>query len=277
MPWTRFEVEALVADYLEMLWYELQGKPFNKAERNRKLQSMTGRSHGSIERKHQNVSAILTESGRPYVEGYKPLSNYQQLLAEVVSEQLAAQPKLDELLEKVVQAEETKIRMPKDLLSLFVAPPEAPAPRKFDETPSLIPVGTRNYLEIEARNHSLGRAGEHLVLKLEHERLWQAGEKTLADRIEHVSETKGDGLGYDILSFETDGREKLIEVKTTRFGALTPFFASRNEVEFSERCANVFHLYRVHRFSKSPKVFALAGSLRKTCQLEAESYRARVA
>ncbi len=41
--------------------------------------------------------------------------------------------------------------------------------------------------------------------------------------IEHVSRTQGDGPGYDIVLFETDGRERMIEVKTTAFDAMTPF------------------------------------------------------
>jgi hypothetical protein len=59
-------------------------------------------------------------------------------------------------------------------------------------------------------------------IRLELERLQRAGKRNLADRIEHVARTQGDHLGYDIQSFEEDGRDRLIEVKTTRFGALTP-------------------------------------------------------
>jgi hypothetical protein len=53
--WTRAEVEAVVAEYLDMLGEELSGRAFNKAEHNRKLQTLLGRSYGSIERKHQNI------------------------------------------------------------------------------------------------------------------------------------------------------------------------------------------------------------------------------
>ena len=60
-----------------------------------------------------------------------------------------------------------------------------------------------------------------------------AGQKVLANRVEHVSQTKGDGLGYDVLSFDASAKERFIEVKTTSFGKETPFFISRNEVEFS--------------------------------------------
>ena len=35
--WSRLEVEAAVADYLDMLALELRDEPFNKAEHNRNL------------------------------------------------------------------------------------------------------------------------------------------------------------------------------------------------------------------------------------------------
>ena len=133
----------------------------------------------------------------------------------------------------------------------------------------------RNYLELEARNHSLGRAGEEMVLRFEHERLWRAGKRALADRIDHVSHTQGDHLGYDIQSFETDGRDRLIEVKTTRFGAMTPFFASRNEVGVSETRELDYQLYRLYSFREQPKLFVLAGSLRNTCELDPVSFIAK--
>jgi hypothetical protein len=111
-------------------------------------------------------------------------------------------------------------------------------------------------------------------LRFEHERLWRAGQRSLADRVEHVAQTQGDGLGYDIRSFEVDGRDRLIEVKTTRFGSLTPFFASRNEVQVSEEHRDEYRLYRLFRFRAEPRLFTLAGSLRSSCQLEPLSYLA---
>ena len=68
-PWTRQEIEAIVADYLEMLMTELAGGTFVKAEHNRVLQALTGRSHGSIEYKHQNISAVMAEFGLPFIKG----------------------------------------------------------------------------------------------------------------------------------------------------------------------------------------------------------------
>lgn len=105
-------------------------------------------------------------------------------------------------------------------------------------------------------------------------RLWEAGRRELAERIEHVSNTQGDGLGYDISSFETDGRELLIEVKTTAFGAMTPFYVSGREVSLSDERDLQFSLYRVFKFRELPRVFVLTGSLRTSTVLDPVQYRA---
>ncbi|MBL9216962.1 MAG: DUF3883 domain-containing protein [Opitutaceae bacterium] len=77
-----------------------------------------------------------------------------------------------------------------------------------------------------------------------------------------------------MLSFETDGRERLVEVKPTRFGAMNPFFASNNEVAVSERQSAEYYVYRLFDFSKSPRLFLLNGSMRSTCRLQAVQFRA---
>ena len=133
----------------------------------------------------------------------------------------------------------------------------------------------RDYLDREARNISLGNAGEEFVLAFEHARLFAAEQKVLADRVEHVSRTKGDGLGYDVLSFDASGKERFIEVKTTSFGKETPFFISRNEVEFSRANDAHFHLYRLFEFRRSPRLFDLAGPVERNCLLNPVSYVGR--
>ena len=66
-------------------------------------------------------------------------------------------------------------------------------------------------------------------------RLRTIGRIDLLDSVEQVSETLGPNAGYDIRSFEQDGKERFIEVKTTKYGKLTPFFVTANELLFSER------------------------------------------
>lgn len=276
--WTRREVELVVSVYLHMLRMQLMGQTPNKAEHNRQLQAMLpARSKASIEYKHCNISAVLVELGVPPLIGYKPLFNYQQLLVPVVSEAIGKDSRLDEAALRQV---ETPAEAP--LLDSFehfvVAPPEGQKLPTYDRTGQVRdrPMVVRDYLQREARNRSLGSAGEDLVMRYEAQRLQAAGSRVLANRVEHVSKTKGDGAGFDILSFETDGCERFIEVKTTAYIAETPFYVSRNELSFSTEEAAQFHLYRLFDFRNRPRMFTLAGALDANCRLDPVSYRAEV-
>jgi hypothetical protein len=268
--WSRIEVEAAVAAYGEMLRLELLGTQFNKKQRNIALQGLIGRNAGSIEFKHQNISAILNNAGFPYIIGYKPRGNFQGLLEDVVTEQLLENPELNILAAAAVARQDFTSPGHADLLSIMVDPPNgqigyAGAATRVADARQL--KTKRNYLEIEGRNAALGLAGEKLVMNYEHERLWRAGCRQLAERIEHVAVSQGDHLGYDILSFEESGRERLIEVKTTQFGPMTPFFATRNEVNVSIELADHYQLYRVFSFEKNAKLFALEGAIGSRCEL----------
>jgi hypothetical protein len=274
--WSRAEVEAIVSDYLEMLREELAGGTVNKAAHNRALrQVLLGRSAGSIEFKHANISAILHRAGYASIDGYKPRSNYQELLREVVLRRLDSDRQLSALMQSLVEAQ-VCIPLPavSDIASIIVPAPRGEDPSLFERPAALPAPRSVNYLEREARNQSLGEAGEKFVLQVEHARLLREGAERWADRIEHVSRTQGDGLGYDILSYEHDGTERLIEVKTTRFGVMTPFFATKHEVDVSEGHGERYHLYRVFRFEREPRLFMLPGSLRQSFNLEATVYRA---
>jgi hypothetical protein len=278
--WSSDEVAATVSDYLSMLSSELRGKPYNKAAHRRQLQHLlVDRSEQAIEFKHANISAVLIELGLPYISGYKPRGNYQQLLREQIEARLGADAQLQRTVQSVVEEPVASLPRLVDLSSVIVPVPEKPQRDRTYERP----VGAKrltqqvNYLEREARNASLGLAGEQFVLEIERRRLWEAGSRRLADRIEHVSQTRGDGLGYDILSFDSDGRERLIEVKTTRFGQHTPFFVSANEVEVSAEKASNYSLYRLFAFREQPKLFIVPGALRDALDLQPVQYRASVA
>lgn len=75
--WTAPEVEACVQAYLDMLAMEVTGRPYSKIEFNRRVQQETGRSKGSVEFKFQNVSAVLDQMGRRWIQGYKPAKHAQ--------------------------------------------------------------------------------------------------------------------------------------------------------------------------------------------------------
>lgn len=276
--WSPEEVAATVADYFLMLAYELRGESYNKSEHNRNLQQLLrGRSAGAIEFKHANISAILIEEGFPYIDGYKPRSNYQERLRQEVTMQLVADSSVVSAADQAVSVGASTPPLRRELGDVIVPAPvrEKRPPGVYERpTSSNRPRLGINYLERESKNASLGAAGETFVLEMEHRRLWEAGMRSLADRIEHVSVTRGDGLGYDIESFETDGAERLIEVKTTSFGVMTPFYASRREVLVSEERAQAFHLYRLFKFRDQPKMFVLDGALTEHCILDPVQYQA---
>lgn len=277
VPWTRDEVESTVDDYFRMLTLEISGQSYNKAAHNRALQEkLSGRSRGAIELKHQNISAVLAEMHCGYIPGYKPLHNYQQLLWDIVEERLERDRAFDRTMLNSVEREAVVPDLQK-LEGVLVPPPLRSDVRDVDRgsEPLRRPI-RRDYLERESRNRSLGLAGERFVAEFEARRLHAAGYRMLSDRVEHVAATRGDGLGYDVLSFEPDGRERYIEVKTTAFGAATPFYISRNEVAFSESQPDQFTLARVHEFRDSPKIFELKGAIRRHVRLDPVSFIARV-
>jgi len=276
--WSPEEVAATVADYFVMLEHEFRDEPFNKSEHKRRLQAiLRNRSEGAVEFKHCNISAILIEIGFPYVDGYKPRGNYQELLKDEVSVYLELHADIVALAQAVVDAPIVDFAEPLSIDDIFVRPPSRDRTHATYEKrqPSFPILRNVNYLEREARNSSLGLAGEKFVLDVEHRRLWELGLRSLAERIEHVAKTQGDGLGYDIVSYDEDGRERLIEVKTTAFGSMTPFFASAKEVSVSDS-REEFHLYRVFKFREAPRIFSLPGPLRESCTLDPVQFRARL-
>lgn len=267
--WSDDENGILVNAYLEMLRHELRDEKFVKADINRRLQAELGRGRGSIEFKLANVSAVLREMSFPFVNGYKPYPNIQASLRDQVREEVLRQHDLNDLAFTRLTGSTPDVM--ESVSWSEGAPPDA-------ELKSGAPgrrVGHWDFVELEAMNRTLGAAGERAVLARERSMLESAGEHALAGRVEHVSQTVGDGLGFDIRSFDLQGRERLIEVKTTRLGAHWPMVVSRNEVEVSSVEGERYHLYRLHDFRpESIRFYTLRGDLRTTCQMTPESYKA---
>ncbi len=122
-----------------------------------------------------------------------------------------------------------------------------------------------NYIENERENKRIGDLGELLVLQHEQEKLKSLG---IRKEPEHKSKSEGDGLGYDILSYDENGKEMFIEVKTTVRNYDTPFFITRNELERSKQDNNKFFLYRLYDFddaNNQAKYYLRKGDLTDLC------------
>jgi hypothetical protein len=267
--WSASEVDAIVTDYFNMLADEVAGRAYNKSEHRRRLQSLIGRDPGSIERKHQNISAVLQRLGLRPILGYKALPHFQNSLIDAVERYLTSMgaPVFEYALSTAQHLAETStlwIGPPPDVDVNEHAEPEAlrRLVRKFDPA------------ERDALNRKLGKQGEEVVYLHEQQRLRSAERADLARKVEWTSEVRGDGAGYDILSFELNGSERLIEVKTTNGPAKTPFFISEIERAFSEERADAFRLLRLYSFVEKPSAFELRAPLSERLALNPASYRA---
>ena len=276
--WSRDEVEAIVGNYFEMLRAELAGEEYSKTARRRVLgPQLNRRSDGSIEFKHANISAVLVGYGLPYIDGYKPRGNYQQLLEQVVLEYVASAPRFFErLLGSPVIDPRQKPPVP---VSGFDSIRE-PAPEPIDAVQRVWSPDARvvhvDFVRRDAENRRLGRLGEEFVLELERKRLHdEAGRPELARQVEWTAQERGDGAGYDIRSFEADGRARYIEVKTTGLAKAFPFVVTANEVACSAALGTEYHLYRLFRFARNPGVYVLSGPLSSSCKLAPTQFRAR--
>lgn len=278
--WSAGEVALVVADYFEMLRKELRGEPYSKAEHNDTLRPLlAGRTKPSVEYKHQNISAVLARMGMPYIPGYKPRWNYQALLERGVRTYLATHPGvLTELADSPVASPAAPTTSDlTDPAGVFDDPPDHvphPDPGRPWLTRVVRPV---DFVARDAANRRLGRWGEEFVVELERARLRDAGRDDLARRVDWVASTVGDGLGFDVLSFdEADGSERLVEVKTTGLAKYHPFHVTATEVRCSEEVADRFQLYRVFDFARSPRVYVLHGALTASCTLEPSQFRAAI-
>lgn len=271
--WNDTEIDLIVADYFAMLSDDLSGLSYNKAEHNRALQTKIRRSRGSIEFKHQNISAVMLGLGQPRIEGYKPAANFQNALVDGVLRWLDQHS--DWLMPKRERVGATSFPTFEDT-PLWIGPP----PTQRNEPPPvdaefMAAIGKK--FDVAARdesNRALGKAGEETVLRSEKIALRQAGREDLADRVRWTSVEDGDGWGYDIKSFEVDGRERLIEVKTTNGWERTPFHISRNELQVADERRNEWHLIRLWDFARKPKAFALRPPLENHAELTATSFLA---
>lgn len=270
--WSRHEIELIIADYFEMLHKELSGIPYNKTKYRGNLRTLLStRSEGSIEYKHQNISAVLISLGQPYIKGYLPRFNYQRLLEEMVLNYLTANTDIEKQFKFFA---EQKVQKKRDIIyeKLIVNPPKTnqilePIPYYKNN-----PIKT-NYLEKEQNNRLLGQLGEELVLSYEKWILQKTGKEKLAKQIRWISVEEGDGAGFDILSKNINGNDKYIEVKTTKLGIKTPFYYSRNELLFSIDHAQNYHLYRLFNFETDTKMFTKKGGLNSICYSIPISYQ----
>lgn len=106
-------------------------------------------------------------------------------------------------------------------------------------------------------NSKLGSLGEDYVMKYEKAKLIGLDKNKLADKVERKSIIEGDGLGFDILSFDENGKEIFIEVKATKGSKDNPFYITNSELLFSQLNKDRFYLYRLYNYDEENNLFEI--------------------
>jgi hypothetical protein len=269
--WSAGEQDDALNAYFRMYELEQRGE---KYIRKRFYEAFVARhphrSVKALEYKLQNVSACLLEMGFAPLRGMAPAFNYQRSLLPAAAAWVES---LETLVLQNASSPPPEACMADEHL---IVPPPAFSLSRWVELARAEPVARRiDFVAREQANRQLGLAGEEWVLELERRTLHNAGAVALARQVRHVAVEQGDGLGYDIQSFDpATGAERFIEVKTTRAGIWMPFMLTRNEVRVSEAEGLRFVLYRVHAFGKDARVYKLPGAVGQTCDLTPVSFRA---
>lgn len=102
-----------------------------------------------------------------------------------------------------------------------------------------------DFKEKSIENKELGDAGEELVKDFEIQRLNEKGMSVSANKVRIAK----DGEGFDVLSFDDNGNEKYIEVKTTEGHEKMPFYLSLNEYLFCEQNKGKYSIYRLYNYN----------------------------
>lgn len=274
--WSDYENDLTVVTYFEMLSAELRREPYVKSQaRDALVPLLKGRSAKAVEYKFQNISAVLLLLGEPWIDGYKPATRFQNSLVDAVLRWFDAHP-----LWTTQQLERTARTLARnefrDEASLWIGPPPTFSNSLSPIEPALVELVARKFdvAARDARNRALGEAGEGLVLAHERNTLRAAGQETLAARVRWVSREDGDGAGFDIASFEADGRSRLIEVKTTNGWERTPFHITRTEMAAADSHRDNWHLVRLWNFARSPRAFSIRPPLDVHVQLTPTTFLA---
>jgi len=182
------------------------------------------------------MSAVLLHRGLSYIDGYKPLENYRQMLAVEIQAYLAAEPSVAMTLAGAPRLRPYCLETDWDSAGVRSLHENRPNPhRQAEKGAALLNDGTLpNIARMQASDVTLQCLGMQFAMHVERRTLADSARRDLADRVRIVSPRGGNGAPHDLASFRAeDGEEVLISVKTTALGKYFPFFVTHSYVSLS--------------------------------------------
>lgn len=121
----------------------------------------------------------------------------------------------------------------------------------FEELKNKLPKEI-DYLKLHEYQMHIGKLGEAYVYDFERKRLLDIGSEYYDD-VDNIP-SKDHNCGYDILSYDEDGTEIFIEVKTEAFDKGNDFFMTANELKKAKELISKgkkYYIYRVQNVLKN--------------------------
>jgi hypothetical protein len=145
------------------------------------------------------------------------------------------------------------------------------AASSFLDFESALEMSGEDFIEQSQNRRELGEMAQDVALKAEQRRLRHAGRSDLAKRVRDVSNKPA--LGYDLLSFETNGKPRHIEVKTaSKSGRHVSFYLSANERRKSKTLKNYYFYLVFDPRKQTPVVIYLKANQVSDQSLTSENY-----
>lgn len=113
---------------------------------------------------------------------------------------------------------------------------------------------------LEARERT-GVLGEEWVVNYEVKRLCDAGRNRLASQVRRIS-TENVAAGFDVISFDPDGSDRLIEVKTSVLSKLI-FQITAHELDVAKQYGHQYWLYFVYEIRGNPGLVTIRNPARQ--------------
>ena len=116
--------------------------------------------------------------------------------------------------------------------------------------------GDVDYSEQQRISQKIGDRGEELVLRNEIQKLGKWGfSEDIMSKVRRVS-LESDDYGYDILTFDKDGRERYLEVKTTKVNrTYFSFIITKNELEHAKKFGKSYSVVIVFDVLNNPRIW----------------------
>jgi len=114
-------------------------------------------------------------------------------------------------------------------------------------------------IQLALRKMYLGQLGEKIVYQSEINRLTEAHRKTLAQKVEWVSQRQP-FLGFDITSFDNHSNQEYVEVKSS-VGKLNRFYFTANEMGKAKQYGDRYRVICVSNVEKSPTLLEIRNPL----------------